>query len=324
MSANNLTPTPAAQLRQLLSQLFSKEELAALCFDLGVDYNSLPGDGTTAKVVEMIEYFSRAGRIKALVQLASTQRSQSDWGELLTLAQSQPNVFRSDAVTIPISKDVVNMPPNRALKLGFAGGVLAVVILVCGFGGGLLAGQVIDVTINPVQPSPPSLEKVNVRVGFDKNNTQAVIAPMDRILNSVTSGRLRVGTIVEVNLDNVQLTTFADSYIDASAPITQVHIQSLKNKAIVNMRVKALGGRRVLVAYTARTSGGKVFLTPESAWLNVVEIDKSTFGWVPLPVNSVANVTLWIQRYLDTAASKFWFEHITFDSDKLTISGRTL
>ena len=139
MSAN--APTPAAKLRQLLSQLFSKEELAALCFDLGVDYDSLPGDGTTAKVVEIIEHFARVGRVKALVQLASTQRLQTDWGDLLSLAQTQPNLFRADAVAIPISKDVVNLPPNRALKLGFGAGVLAVLLLVCGFGGGCWPGK---------------------------------------------------------------------------------------------------------------------------------------------------------------------------------------
>jgi Effector-associated domain 7 len=322
MSAND--PTPAAKLRQLLSQLFSKEELAALCFDLGVDYDSLPGDGTMAKVVEIIEYFSRAGRIKALVQLASTQRVQTDWGELLTLAQSQPNAFRSDAVSVPISKDVVNLPPNRALKLGFAAGVLAVMILVCGFGGGLLAGQVIDVTVNPVPPNQKSLEKVSVRISNSAGAMQGTIAPINNIFNALTSGQLRRGTRTELDLDNVQLTTFADSLVDASAPITDVHVQSFKSRATVNMRVKVLGDRRVLVAYTAATSGGKVILTPQSAWLNVVEIDQSTFGWVPLPVSFVANVTQWIQRNLDTAASAFRFDDVTFETNKLTVKGRTL
>ena len=324
MSANDPTPTPAAQLRQLLSQLFSKEELAALCFDLGVDYDSLPGDGTTAKVVEMIEHFSRAGRIKALVQLASTQRTQADWGGLLTLAQSQPSIFRSDAIAVPISKDVVNLPPNRALKLGFAAGMLAVLLLVCGFGGGLLAGQVIDVTVNPTPVKQESLEKVSVRVSNNSGVMQGTIAPINNIFTALTNGQLRRSTRAEIDLDNIQLTTFAHNLVDASAPITDVHVQSLNGRATVNMRVKALGNRRVLVAYTATTSGGKVFLTPESAWLNVVERPQSTFGWVPLPINSVANVTQWIQRNLDTAASKFFFTSVTFDSNKLTVKGRTL
>ena len=321
MSAN--APTPAAKLRQLLSQLFSKEELAALCFDLGVDYNSLPGDGTTAKVVEIIEHFARVGRVKALVQLASTQRPQTDWGDLLSLAQTQPNLFRADAIAIPISKDVVNLPPNRALKLGFGAGVLAVLLLVCGFGGGLLAGQVIDVTVNPVVKDRSSLEKINVRVGSNQSSMQSTIAPLPSIVGAIQDNKLDRGDHVEIDLDNVQLTTYADSYIDARAPITDVHIQSLKGKATLNVRVKALGNRRVLIAYTATTSGGKVILTPESAWLNVIDIPRSTFGWVPLPINSVANVTQWIQRYLDAAASKFSFETVTFDSNKLTLAGRT-
>jgi hypothetical protein len=324
MSANTPSPSPAAKLRQLLSQLFSKEELAALCFDLGVDYDSLPGDGTTAKVVEMIEYFSRAGRIKALVQLASSQRNQADWGELLSLAQSQPLAFRSDAIAVPISKDVVNLPPNRALKLGFAAGVLAVLVLVCGFSGGLLAGQVIDVTLNPVQPDKKSLEKVQVRVGNSSGVMQDATAPMNNIVNAVNNGQLRRGTRVEVDLDNVQLTTLAHNAVDASAPITDVHVQALNGKATVNMRIKALSNIRVLVAYTARPSGGKLILTPESAWLNVVEREKSTFGWVPLPISSVANVTQWMQRYLDSAASKYEFDSVTFETNKLTVKGRTL
>jgi hypothetical protein len=321
---NESTPSPAAQLRQLLSQLFSKEELAALCFDLGVDYDSLPGDGTSAKVVEIIEHFSRAGRIKALIQLASTQRTQADWGSLLALAQSQPNVFRSDAVAVPISKDVVNLPPNRALKLGFAAGVLAVLLLVCGFGGGLVAGQVIDVTVNPVRPNQQSLQNVQVSIS---NNTSGVMvdsdAPIDDIFGAIVNGQLRPRTRVDIALDNVQLTTLADELITPSSPITDVHVQSLDGRATVNVRVKALGNLRVLVAYTATTSGGNVILTPQSAWINVVEVRGSTFGWLPLPISSVANVTQWIQRYLDAAASKYWFESITFETNKLTVKGRT-
>ena len=181
----------------------------------------------------------------------------------------------------------------------------------------------IDVTVNPVVKSPSSLEKINVRVGSNQSSMQSTIAPLPNIVGAIQDNKFEHGDQVEIDLDNVQLTTYADSYIDARAPITDVHIQSLKDKATLNVRVKALGNRRVLIAYTATTSGGKVILTPESAWLNVVDIPRSTFGWVPLPITSVANVTQWIQRYLDAAASKFMFEAITFDSNKLTIAGRT-
>jgi len=52
-------------LRQRLGS-FSKEELRDLCFDLGVKYDDLPGEGAAAKAREVVKYLERQCRIPDL------------------------------------------------------------------------------------------------------------------------------------------------------------------------------------------------------------------------------------------------------------------
>jgi hypothetical protein len=67
------------QLRQLLSTYFSESELKTLVFDLGVDYEMLPGQTKGDKALELIAQFSRSGRIHELIQIASQMRPNVEW-----------------------------------------------------------------------------------------------------------------------------------------------------------------------------------------------------------------------------------------------------
>ena len=60
---------PAAdlgQLRRLLVQHFSANDLRSLCQDLGVAYDVLPGEGTDAKARELITFMRKRGRLADL------------------------------------------------------------------------------------------------------------------------------------------------------------------------------------------------------------------------------------------------------------------
>jgi hypothetical protein len=48
-------------LREILSERLSLEEIRTLCFDLGIDYDNLPGEGKTAKARELmhLDIYSR-------------------------------------------------------------------------------------------------------------------------------------------------------------------------------------------------------------------------------------------------------------------------
>ncbi|MBN1873719.1 MAG: SUMF1/EgtB/PvdO family nonheme iron enzyme, partial [Anaerolineae bacterium] len=63
----------------LLSHLFDETALADLCFALGVDYDTLPGDHKRGKVRELIEKLDRQGRLVALVEAAQSLRPDIAW-----------------------------------------------------------------------------------------------------------------------------------------------------------------------------------------------------------------------------------------------------
>ena len=67
-----------AELRQTLSQRFSEDELRDLVFDLGLDYDNLPGDGKAGKARELVAYCDRHDLIGKLSE---------------TMRRSRPDIF---------------------------------------------------------------------------------------------------------------------------------------------------------------------------------------------------------------------------------------
>ncbi|MCG8346308.1 MAG: SAVED domain-containing protein [Chloroflexales bacterium] len=59
--------SPAA-LRQGLTDALDEAELYDLCFDMGIDYENLPGSGKSSKVRELIRYCQRHSRYDELVE----------------------------------------------------------------------------------------------------------------------------------------------------------------------------------------------------------------------------------------------------------------
>lgn len=68
-----------SRLREILNRHFSEGELRTLCFDLGVDYEDLPGRGKTSKARELIAYLERRGRLQDLIKIGQLQRPDADW-----------------------------------------------------------------------------------------------------------------------------------------------------------------------------------------------------------------------------------------------------
>jgi hypothetical protein len=61
-------------IRLILTEHFDDEELRTLCFDLGVDYDDLPGRGRTGKARELVSYLSRHKRIESLIEFIRQNR----------------------------------------------------------------------------------------------------------------------------------------------------------------------------------------------------------------------------------------------------------
>ena len=78
-----------AEFRQNLINAFSNEELQTLCFDLGLDSETLPGhdEGKTRWAENIIRYFELAGRMPDLARELQKQRPNLDWGAGWVAAQ---------------------------------------------------------------------------------------------------------------------------------------------------------------------------------------------------------------------------------------------
>lgn len=61
-------------LYQLLGASFSVEDLRELCFEMHIDYDSLPGEGRKAKSRELVIYCRRNGRLEELTRRFRTKR----------------------------------------------------------------------------------------------------------------------------------------------------------------------------------------------------------------------------------------------------------
>jgi hypothetical protein len=70
------------RLRRIIATRFNRGELRDLCFDLGVDYDDLPGAGKASKARELVDYLSRRRRTHELVEIGKGLRPDVDWGQV--------------------------------------------------------------------------------------------------------------------------------------------------------------------------------------------------------------------------------------------------
>jgi Effector-associated domain 7 len=71
-----------AKLLELLTYCFNADELRELCFDLGVDYDSLPGEGKTDKARELVWFFVNPKRkrdLDELIRVCNRLRPKAPW-----------------------------------------------------------------------------------------------------------------------------------------------------------------------------------------------------------------------------------------------------
>lgn len=69
-------------LRDILTDYFSKEELRTLCFDLGLDYDNLPGSGRSGKARELVLQVERGDLIDDLIKLVRRVRPNAPWPDM--------------------------------------------------------------------------------------------------------------------------------------------------------------------------------------------------------------------------------------------------
>jgi AAA+ ATPase superfamily predicted ATPase len=73
-----------AELHKSLISFFDTSELYSLCFDLGINYDDLPGEGKAQKARELILYLERHSRIPELLEISRRLRPHISWGPQAT------------------------------------------------------------------------------------------------------------------------------------------------------------------------------------------------------------------------------------------------
>ncbi|MFP4439063.1 MAG: tetratricopeptide repeat protein [Chloroflexaceae bacterium] len=69
------------KLRKQLAEAFGEEDLQDLCFDIGIEYDDLKGEGRKNKARELVAQLVREGRIPDLVAVAKEERPNVDWDD---------------------------------------------------------------------------------------------------------------------------------------------------------------------------------------------------------------------------------------------------
>lgn len=74
-----LTLASRTSLRQNLERLFSVSELQTICFDMGIEFENLPGATRSDKVRALIELCERTERVEELLVRCRTERPKAVW-----------------------------------------------------------------------------------------------------------------------------------------------------------------------------------------------------------------------------------------------------
>ena len=75
--------TRKGELRDHIENSFDLDELHALCFDLDINFENLPGDTLSAKSRALVSYCQRSNRLNDLVSLCSKKRPLIDWPNIV-------------------------------------------------------------------------------------------------------------------------------------------------------------------------------------------------------------------------------------------------
>lgn len=106
------------RLRELMLKHFDVSELKTLCFDLGVDYESLGNadGGRMDKVRELILYFERRERMSELIAACARLRPEARWTDLSQAKVTAEGRFILDATQLARIRQLA-FAQARELKL---------------------------------------------------------------------------------------------------------------------------------------------------------------------------------------------------------------
>jgi hypothetical protein len=145
------------RLREILINYFDESDIETLCFDLRVDYQNLAGTGKAKKVIELIKYLARTGRINELIDYCKQLRPNVPWSELQAAAISNPLVVDREPDEVLIhdtpNRQRIKSPPSTGLRPLYGVAIGMAVVVLMGIVG-LIAARLAFISPNPMTVSP--------------------------------------------------------------------------------------------------------------------------------------------------------------------------
>ena len=88
---HKLSPKSSTRIRQMLADQFDEDETKNLCYELEIDYHSLPAEGVQNKQRELVAYCDRRNRVMQLLELGKKERPDGGWQDMIDSLQSEPS-----------------------------------------------------------------------------------------------------------------------------------------------------------------------------------------------------------------------------------------
>jgi hypothetical protein len=138
------------RLRQTLATRLDDSELRTLCFDLGIDYADLPGEGRADKARELIAYLDRRDRIPDLLSVGHQLRPDILWPQ--TYLDDRMDMLRARRDEEPKLAEATDAKSDRRkFVISVIAVIVAIFSLIADYGGWLFPRE------PPVtQPSVPT------------------------------------------------------------------------------------------------------------------------------------------------------------------------
>jgi WD40 repeat protein len=209
-----MTPNITTQLRQILLDYFDEGELITLCFDLGVDYESLPGAGKANKARDLVAYLQRHGRLAQFIALGQQERPHVQWPILPAPTADSPADTHIDWGDAPDTAVFFGRQQELDTLTGWLTTDQCRLVAVLGMGGigksalaARLAHQVADqfdtVIWRSLRNAPPPAELFAELIRFFSHNSER--QPPEEPYQAISEllGYLRNGRLLLI-LDNLE------------------------------------------------------------------------------------------------------------------------
>ncbi len=108
-------------LHKQIDQYFSFSEVRTLCFDLGVDYENIPGDHRSAFIRNLIVSLAKQNRLQELIDQVRQERAFVDWQDVPADFELPSNIAQENiqqVVTYNVYGDYVGGDKIQGDKVG--------------------------------------------------------------------------------------------------------------------------------------------------------------------------------------------------------------